>query len=97
MDPRPPRREFAIIPGDFDTNGPHKLVLEARARTANLTESWELDLPHMPFTWEFDPRLDVEAIFTLPDETRGEAIDAAVRLDREGSGTEASEPRVTWI
>jgi hypothetical protein len=90
--PGPPRVEFTIIPGDFDTNGPHKLVLEARARTVNLTESWALDLPHMPFTWEFDPRLDVEAIFTLPDETRGEAIARAVRLDRRDSGAEPSGP-----
>jgi hypothetical protein len=86
----PARAEFTIIPDDFDTNGPHKLVLHARARTAGLTETWELDLPHMPFNFEFDPRLDLEAIFTLPDETRGEAIARALRLDR--SESDETEP-----
>jgi hypothetical protein len=80
------RAAFTIIPDDFETNGPHKLALHARARTAGLTETWELDLPHMPFSFEFDPRLAVEAIFTLPDETRGEAIARAVRLDHSVTG-----------
>jgi hypothetical protein len=86
----PGRAEFAVIPDDFETNGPHKLILHARARTAGLTESWELDLPHIPFTIEFDPRLAVEALFTLLDESRAEAIARAVRLER--SETDESEP-----
>jgi hypothetical protein len=76
----PGHAEFTLFPGDFDTNGPHRLVLKARVRTAGLTGSWELDLPQMPLSFEFDPALAVDALFTLPDTARGEAIAHAVRL-----------------
>jgi hypothetical protein len=88
--PGPGSAEFTMIPDDFDTNGPHKLVVHARVRTAGLTESWELDLPHMPFNFEFDPRLDVESLYTLPDESRAEAIARRIRLERRVSSE--SEP-----
>ena len=75
------RAEFSVVPGDFETDGPHRLALQTRARTVGLTESWELELPHFPLTFEFDPKLAVESLFTLPDEPRGEAIARAVRLE----------------
>jgi hypothetical protein len=72
---------FTIIPGDFETKGPHRLALETRVRTgAGLTDSWEIELPHMPFTFEFDPILQLEAIASLPDAAREQAIARAVRL-----------------
>lgn len=73
--------EFALDPGDFPTDGPHRLVLEARARTAGLTSPWELDLPHAPFAFEFDPRLEVASLLTLPDSARAERFAHAVRLE----------------
>jgi hypothetical protein len=72
---------FTIVPGDFDTNGPHRLVLQARVRTAGLTDSWELELPHLPFNLEFDPFLQIDAIKTLPDASRDELVARAIRLE----------------
>ncbi|WP_435018826.1 hypothetical protein TA3x_000813 [Tundrisphaera sp. TA3] len=71
---------FAIDPGDFPANGPHRLVLHARVHAAGPTSSWDLDLPQMPFTFEFDPRLAVDALFALPDEVEAARIASAVRL-----------------
>lgn len=70
-----------LIPGDFDTNGPHRLVLQARARTRGLTDAWELDLPQIPFHIEFDSVLTPEALFTLADTSRGEALASVVQLE----------------
>jgi hypothetical protein len=80
----PGRAEFGLVPGDFETNGPFRLSLRLRVRTAGLTEPWELELPHMPFSFEFDPRLSVDALFNQPDAARGEAIARAVRLEPPG-------------
>lgn len=77
----PGAAEFEIVPGDFDTNGPHKLVLHARVRTVGLTEPWELELPQIPFSFEFDPRLEPGSLYTLPDATRAESIARALRLE----------------
>jgi hypothetical protein len=74
---------FAIVPGDFDTNGPHRLVLQARVRTAGLTDSWELELPHVPFNLEFDPFLKLDAITALADSDRGTVIEQAIRLEQD--------------
>lgn len=73
--------EIDLIPGDFDTNGPHRLVLQPRVRTTGLTETWELDLPQIPFQIEFDPVLTPDALFTLADAAREEVIVRAVRLE----------------
>jgi hypothetical protein len=40
----------------------------------------ELELPHIPFSFEFDPILSVDALLTMPDESRGEALTRATRL-----------------
>ncbi len=72
---------FTLQPEDFPTNGPHRLVLQTRVRTNDLTSSWEMDLPHVPFSFEFDPNLSVEALLTMPDATRAEAIARAIRLE----------------
>ncbi len=61
---------FELIPSDFETDGPHRVVLQSRVRTRGLTDPWELELPHVMFNFEFDPRLDVNALLALPDETR---------------------------
>ena len=72
--PGPRRLEFDLEPGDFPANGPHKLAFEARVRTVGLTESWELNLPHIPFSFEFDPILAVDALLSLADDARSETI-----------------------
>jgi hypothetical protein len=46
-----------------------------------LTESWQIDLPHIPFTFEFDPRLELDSLLAHPDEPRGEAQRRAIRLE----------------
>ena len=72
---------FTIIPGDFESRGPHRLVLQCRVRTAGLSGQWEIELPHMPFNFEFDPLLQLESMLTLPDAARGELIPRAVGLE----------------
>ena len=55
---------------------------QARVRTAaSLTDSWEIALPHIPFQFEFDPLLQLDAILTLPDSVRDEEIARAIRLE----------------
>src|SRR5262249_39036714 len=78
--PGPGRAEFTLWPPASETRGPPRLVLRARVRTAGLTGSWELELPHLPFTFEFDPRLATDALLALPDSARGEEIGRRVRL-----------------
>ncbi|SIO61056.1 hypothetical protein SAMN05444166_6623 [Singulisphaera sp. GP187] len=73
--------KFDLIPGDFDTNGPHRLVLQARVRTYGLTDAWELDLPQIPFHIEFDSVLTPDALFSLADASRGEAFARAIQLE----------------
>ena len=75
------RVAFTIFPGDFETNGPHRLVLQARVRTLALTDSWEIEPPHVPFLFEFDPILKLDAILTLPDATRDELFARSIRLE----------------
>jgi hypothetical protein len=77
----PGHAEFTLVPDDFATNGPHRVILKTRVRTAGLTDSWELELPQMPLSFEFDPRLAVEALLALPDTARGEAFARAIRLE----------------
>ncbi len=73
---------FTIVPGDFATNGPHRLVLETRVRTATgLTDSWEIELPHIPFHFEFDPILQLDAILTLADSVRDDQIAQSIHLE----------------
>jgi hypothetical protein len=50
-------------------------------RTAGLTDAWEIELPHIPFSFEFDSRLVPESLFALADHARGEQIARAVRLE----------------
>ena len=75
------RVAFTIVPGDFESNGPHRLVLQARVRTLGLTDSWEIEPPHMPFLFEFDPNLRLDAILTLPDANRDELFAQAIQLE----------------
>jgi hypothetical protein len=72
---------FTIIPDDFPTNGPHRLILQARVRTANLADSWEIELPHVPFQFDFDPVLRLDAILTLSDAVRDEVMARAIRTE----------------
>jgi hypothetical protein len=94
----PGRAAFTIIPSDFETEGPHRLVLQARVRTIGLTSSWELELPHVPFSFEFDPRLAVESILALPDDARAVVFARSVRLTvggaAGGEGDSAAGPGV---
>ncbi len=77
----PASATFAVDPGDFATNGPHRLALHAKVRTVGLTGTWEIELPQIPFSFEFDPGLAVDALLTLPDEARGRQFARSVRLE----------------
>ncbi|HEV3122258.1 MAG TPA: hypothetical protein VGY53_10155, partial [Isosphaeraceae bacterium] len=77
----PGRVQIELQPYDFPTKGPSRVGLQARVRTRGLTSEWELELPHIPFTFEFDPLLSVESILTLPDATRAESIARAIQLE----------------
>jgi hypothetical protein len=84
---------FSIDPGDFPQNGPHRLVVKARARTGpTLTSDWEVEPPHVPFSFEFDPRLSPEALFTMPDDGKKRAIASSIVLDAEPTA-EGQDPR----
>lgn len=85
----PARASFPLHPRDFIANGPHRLVLHLRVRTHNLTSTWERDLPQVPFTFEFDPHLALEALLTMPDESRGSIVANAVRLRSPEAGPQA--------
>ena len=91
--PGVPSARFALIPGDFATLGPHRLALHARVRTVGLTDTWELDLPHIPFSFEFDPHLAVDALLTLPDAARASRFAGAVGLvARDEAATDSAPP-----
>ncbi len=81
---------FSIIPDDFPTNGPHRLVLQSRVRPRGLSSSWEIALPHEPFNFEFDPVLRPDAILNLADAVRDETMARAIRL--EPIAIEGDEP-----
>jgi hypothetical protein len=88
----PGRASFEVEPSDFPTLGPHRLALAARVRSQGLTDSWEIELPQMPFSFEFDPILTVEALLTSADDARGAAFGHSIRLEppggiEPGSGT----------
>jgi hypothetical protein len=76
---------FEVDPSDFPTLGPHRLALAARVRVVGLTDSWEIELPHLPFSFEFDPILTVEALLTAPDDARGATVARAIRLEPPGA------------
>ena len=108
--------EFVIAPSDFPGPGPHRLVLQPRARTLGFdprpdpdlspdtfakpkaprpevpTDGWELDLPHIPFSFELDPNLRVDALLAPLDEARGALIGQAVAL-RPCPSSEDAPPR----
>ena len=91
--PGVPSARFALIPDDFATLGPHRLALHARVRTVGLTDTWELDLPHIPFSFEFDPHLAVDALLTLPDAARATRFAGAVGLvARDEAATDSAPP-----
>ena len=71
---------FELEPTDFATLGPHRLALAASVRVVGLTDNWELELPHLPFSFEFDPILAVEAMMTTEDGPRAEAFARAIGL-----------------
>jgi hypothetical protein len=72
---------FTIEPSDFATLGPHRLALAAKVKVVGLTDSWEIELPQIPFSFEFDPILTVEAILTSLDESRAPDFERAIRLE----------------
>jgi hypothetical protein len=93
---------FTIDPADFKGHGPHRLALQARARTLDFIEwpdpdlsirpekarasravpaaGWQLDLPHIPFSFELDPNLQVDALLAPHDEAREAAMTRSVSL-----------------
>ncbi len=83
---------FTIVPADFETDGPHRLALQARVRTVGLTDSWQIELPHVPFNFEFDPRLAVDSLLASPDAAREGVMRHAVRLE-EAAADAGSTPR----
>jgi len=72
---------FTVEPGDFATLGPHRLALAAKVRVVGLTDNWEIELPHLPFSFEFDPILTTEALLTTEDEPRASAMARSIRLE----------------
>jgi hypothetical protein len=75
------RVSVAIDPRDFPSPGPHRLVLQVKIRTGpDLSSNWELALPHMPFSFEFDSRLELDSLLTHLDEGARERMQGSVQL-----------------
>lgn len=74
------RAAWNIEPADFDSAGPHRLVLEPRLRYRGDAGGWELSLPSSAWTLELDPRLAVRAILGNPDESAAGVVAASVQL-----------------
>ena len=72
---------FEVDPSDFPTLGPHRLALASKVRVVGLTDNWEIELPHLPFSFEFDPILAVGALLTSEDEPRAATFGRAIRLE----------------
>ena len=72
---------FEVDPADFPTDGPHRLALAAKVRVVGLTDAWEIELPHLPFSFEFDPILAVDSLLTTEDGPRAAAFAAASRWE----------------
>jgi hypothetical protein len=89
----PVRVVFTLEPADFATNGPHRLSLQAKVRTVGLTSAWEMDLPHSPFSFEFDPNLSVDSLLTAPDSSRAERLAQSVQLRAPEIAGDDPEPR----
>ena len=81
---------FEVDPSDFATLGPHRLALAAKVRVVGLTDNWEIELPHLPFSFEFDPILAVEALLTSEDELRGAAFARTIRLEAPAASESGS-------
>ena len=64
----------------------------ARVRTAGLSDAWEIELPHVPFNFDFDPVLRLDAILTLSDAVRDEAMARAIRLEPRRSRPSDGRP-----
>jgi hypothetical protein len=77
------KASFALDPLDIEGTGPFRLVLETKARFPGqgTSSGWEVALPHMPFTFELDPHLEVNALLAQADEARGSALASAVKLE----------------
>lgn len=88
--PGPGHLEFTVNPDDFQGNGPHRLIFQAKVRPNGLTSSWELDLPQSSMSFDFDPALHVDSIQTQHDAGREAAIGAAVTL--ESAPEDGGEP-----
>jgi hypothetical protein len=73
--------QFEVDPSDFPTLGPHRLALASKVRVVGLTDNWEIELPHLPFSFEFDPILTVEAILSSEDDARAAAFGRSIRLE----------------
>jgi hypothetical protein len=71
---------FEVEPSDFATLGPHRLALASKVRVVGLTDDWEIELPHLPFSFDFDPILTVGALLTTEDAPRAEAFARSVGL-----------------
>ena len=83
---------FSIIPDDFVSNGPHRLVLQSRVRPRGLSSTWEIELPHVPFNFEFDPLLRPDAILSLADSVRDTEISQAIWLESSANTSMSDAP-----
>ena len=72
--------KFEVEPADFETLGPHRIALAAKVRVVGLTDQWEIELPHLPFSFEFDPILTVEALLTTEDGPRAQVMARSIAL-----------------
>jgi hypothetical protein len=88
---------FEVEPTDFTTLGPHRLALAAKVRVVGLTDEWEIELPQIPFSFEFDPILGVDALLTSLDESRTPDFERAVRLEPAQIGLRHLEVSPTLV
>jgi hypothetical protein len=74
---------------DFPDAGPHRLILHMKVDTIGLTDQWTLELPAQTISFEFDDKLQLNALAGMPDSARADIMNASVK---PRTGGEHPEP-----
>lgn len=70
---------LVIMAEDFPDDGPHRIVLQTKAETQDLTDQWSVELPAQSISFETDEKLSIGALAGMPDSSRAESMLHAVK------------------
>ncbi len=69
---------LTVMAEDFPDDGPHRIVLQMKAETKELTDQWTLELPAQSISFETDEKLSIGALAGMPDSSRAELMRNAI-------------------